>query len=69
MSIFIRVKIDHDGSTMMIWINLNTCLPIARESDSNKLYALAPEFNILPPNNSQQTSTFSQVRNAKYLCL
>ena len=52
---------------MMIWINLSTLLPIARESDNNNLYAIVPQFNILPPINSQQRSTVSQVRNVKYL--
>ena len=34
---------------MMLWINLSTLLSIARESGTNKLYALVPQSMILPP--------------------
>ena len=44
---------------VVIWINLKTLLPIAKDEQDDKLYAFLPETNIIFPS----TTNNSSVRN------
>ena len=56
---------DDDGEfrRVIIWINLKTLLPIAKDESDNKLYAFLPQSDIMPFNVSTPNSDHD-VRNS-----
>ena len=63
-SIFLKVLFEVrriSPSNLIIWINLKTLLPIARQQGSNKLYSTAPYNEILPATNTKSVELSSEV--------